>query len=81
MSAQPSNAQPRAKVGHLTEVHRTVAQIALEDKQLKYVTRDKCFLYGLCLGKVELWHVLSIGESETSDTSQVLHALHSCVNS
>lgn len=58
---QKPSAQPSTRVGHLTEVHRTVAQVALEDEQLKYVARDKCFLYGLCLGKVELWHVLSIG--------------------
>lgn len=55
------------KVGHVAEVHRTIAQLSLENEQLQYVSRDRCFVYGVCLEKVELWHVLSIGESMKGD--------------
>lgn len=51
-------------VGRVTEVHPTVAQLALENDDLQYVARDRCFVYGVCLKDVELWHVLSIGEFE-----------------
>ncbi|KAG0713239.1 hypothetical protein GWK47_016655 [Chionoecetes opilio] len=57
------NSKQGTGVGHLTEAYQTVARVTLDDQQLKFVARENCFLYGVCLGKVELWHVLSIGLS------------------
>ncbi|XP_069173019.1 uncharacterized protein [Procambarus clarkii] len=47
--------------GCISELHRLVGRLRLETGDHVYFSREKCFLYGVCLNKVELWHVLSIG--------------------
>ncbi|KAK3861702.1 hypothetical protein Pcinc_032361 [Petrolisthes cinctipes] len=61
------------RMGQVEEVHSRTGRLRLDDGALLYFSRERCFLYGLCLNKVELDHVLSIGvkaEYELSETSR-----------
>ncbi|KAK4315313.1 hypothetical protein Pmani_013484 [Petrolisthes manimaculis] len=62
------------RMGQVEEVHSRMGRLRLDDGVLLYFSRERCFLYGLCLNKVELDHVLSIGikaEYELSEMSRV----------
>lgn len=47
--------------GTIAEVHSSVGQLKGDDGSLHYFSRDSCYLYGVSLGNVELWHVLAQG--------------------
>ncbi|KAK8746866.1 hypothetical protein OTU49_016866 [Cherax quadricarinatus] len=50
-----------AAKGFITELHCLIGRLCLENGDHVYFSREKCFLYGVCLNKFELWHVLSVG--------------------
>ncbi|KAK8393382.1 hypothetical protein O3P69_013401 [Scylla paramamosain] len=41
------------------QVHSSVGQLKGEDGSLHYFPRESCYLYGVPLHNVELWHVLA----------------------
>lgn len=45
--------------GTVFEVHSTVGQLKGVDGSLHYFSRENCYLYGVPLHNVELWHVLA----------------------
>ncbi|XP_063872524.1 uncharacterized protein LOC135106972 [Scylla paramamosain] len=45
--------------GTIVEVHSSVGQLKGEDGSLHYFPRESCYLYGVPLHNVELWHVLA----------------------
>ena len=47
--------------GTIVEVHSTVGQLKGEDGSLHFFSRESCYLYGVPLHNVELWHVLAQG--------------------
>lgn len=55
------NKEKNHKSGTIVEVHSSVGQLKGEDGSLHYFSRDNCYLYGVPLYNVELWHVLAQG--------------------
>lgn len=45
--------------GTIAEAQLSVGQLKGDDGRLHYFSRDSCYLYGVSLGNVELWHVLA----------------------
>ncbi|XP_042243597.1 uncharacterized protein LOC121880468 [Homarus americanus] len=45
----------------IIDLHRTVGQLETEDGRRLFFNSKQCYLYGICLKDVELWHILSIG--------------------
>lgn len=61
--------------GHIIELHSNVGRLKGTDGSQLYFSRDNCFLYGVTLRNVELWHVLVQGKEVTykleTDTTKV----------
>lgn len=49
------------QTGTIIEVHSSVGQLQGADGSTHFFSRDNCFLYGVSLRNVELWHVLAQG--------------------
>ncbi|KAG7167514.1 uncharacterized protein LOC121868361 isoform X2 [Homarus americanus] len=48
--------------GEVVEVHSNMGKLLATDGTQHYFYRDHCFLYGISLRQVELWHVLVHGQ-------------------
>ncbi|KAK3869943.1 hypothetical protein Pcinc_024776 [Petrolisthes cinctipes] len=49
-------------LGTITEVFASMGQLKGEDGKQHFFTKDLCYLYGVVLRNVELWHVLVQGD-------------------
>ncbi|XP_045583832.2 uncharacterized protein [Procambarus clarkii] len=57
--------------GSIIELHSNVGRLQGADGSQHYFSRDHCYLYGVSLRCVELWHVLVQGEAVTYTTSEI----------
>lgn len=57
--------------GTIIELHSNVGRLQGTDGSQHYFSRDHCYLYGVSLRCVELWHVLVQGDSVVYTTSEI----------
>ncbi|XP_071548625.1 uncharacterized protein [Panulirus ornatus] len=57
--------------GTIIELHSNVGRLQGEDGSQHYFSRDHCYLYGVNLRYVELWHVLVQGEEALYCISEI----------
>ncbi|XP_042210915.1 uncharacterized protein LOC121858513 isoform X2 [Homarus americanus] len=56
--------------GSIIELHSNVGRLEGADRSQHYFSRDHCYLYGVSLRNVELWHVLVQGQKVLYNISE-----------